>query len=137
MEMQTSLGWQEETTLYNRHFDTETQTLTVPGELHLQQILDITPIKRRTVYIQSTRNPDVDDVRVQMVEQAIADLTGSQEVVPVVVRRTREYSRPADEVKIINDLYDSSTPTPRLSSAASSGGISSAAGASAGAATGP
>ena len=35
-------GWQQETTIYHRHF-TDDQTLNVPGRLHLVDILETTP----------------------------------------------------------------------------------------------
>lgn len=132
MEVQKSNGWTEETTLYNRHFNAEDQTLTRPGRLHLERILDLTPMRRRAVYIQSTRDPNLDSARLSNVELAVAELTNGEENIPVTVRKGREYSRPASEVQIINDLYNASIPAPRLSGSA--GAAASSAGASAGAA---
>ena len=127
MEIQKSNGWTEETTLYNRHFEPDDQILTRPGRLHLQRILEITPQHRRTVYVQSTRNPNIDNVRLTNVESAIAELAHGLERVTVSVRTGREYSRPASEEQIINDLYNSTIPSPRLGgAAASSTGISGA-----------
>ncbi|MEZ6059440.1 MAG: hypothetical protein R3C19_03660 [Planctomycetaceae bacterium] len=121
IETQVAKGWQEETTLYSRHFNENDQMLTVPGRLHLQQIVGVTPNPRRTVFVQSTQNGNIDRLRVQNVELAIAELTGGMEVIPVALRNANEYSRPASEVKIINDLYNQSTPVPRLGSAAGGG----------------
>lgn len=121
-------GWVEETTLYHRHFEGD-QSLTVPGELHLLDILEVTPLQHRTVYVQATRNHDLDNARLANVRQMIVELTGGEESVPVELRRGREYSRPASEVKIINDLYSGSVPTPRLGGTAGGGGGGGGAGA--------
>ena len=122
---QTSLGWQQETTLYDRHFEEDLQ-LNVPGRLHLVDILEVAPSARRTVYVQSSYNSETDNARVTNVQQTIAELTGGTELVPVVLRRGRDYSRPASEVKIINDLYNASVPTPRLGGGGGGGGSTAA-----------
>lgn len=122
MDVQKSNGWAEENTLYSRHFSDSDQTLTRPGRLHLQRILEITPLQRRAVYVQSTRDPGIDDVRLSNTKSAIAELTRGLENVSVTLRTGREYSRPASEVQIINDLYNSSIPTPRLGGAAGAAG---------------
>lgn len=118
---QERLGWQEETTLYARHFEEDGQ-LNVPGRLHLIDILEVTPTKYRTVYIQSTYDTEIDNVRTANVQQEISELTGGTETVSVLTRRGRDYSRPASEVKIINDLYNESAPSPRLGAGGGGGG---------------
>ena len=138
VEIQRTNGWQQETTMYNRHFD-DTQMLTVPGELHLADILEVTPDQYRTVYIQSTYDAEIDNARVANVEQAINDKSWGMGSVAVVIRKGRDYSRPASEVKTINDLYNASVPTPRLATAGGGGGGGAAGGAAAATAvpTGP
>ncbi|MEZ6129075.1 MAG: hypothetical protein R3C59_10350 [Planctomycetaceae bacterium] len=112
-EVQRANGWQQETTLFHRHFD-ENHMLSVPGQLHLTDILEITPDQYRTIHIQASYNAEIDSARVANVRNVVAQLTGGMEAVPVVIRQGRDYSRPASEVQTINDLYDSSIPTPRL-----------------------
>lgn len=126
---QVTNGWEQETTLYDRHFEND-QQLNVPGQLHLLDILQVAPVSRRTVFVQSSYNPDIDNTRMSNVQQAIAEITGGTEPIPVVLRNGRDYSRPASEVKIINDLYNSSVPTPRLG-AGGGGGSGGLGGASA------
>jgi len=133
MEVQKMNGWTEETTLYSRHFSAADQTLTRSGQLHLERILEITPLRRRAVFVQSTRNPAIDNIRLTNVESAVAEFTSGLETVSVSIRQGREYSRPASEVQITNDLYNSSIPSPRLGGSA--GSSSSSAGTSAGAAS--
>lgn len=128
--IQESNGWQQQTTVYHRHFD-EDGLLTKPGELHLLDILEITPDAYRTVYVQASANPEVDNLRISTVQQTIAQLSGGTENIPVVTRRGRDYSRPASEVKMINDLYDASIPSPRLTGSGGGGGGGGAAAAGA------
>lgn len=128
IETQTMLGWQEETTLYNRHFDPENQTLTRPGILHLERILEITPLSRRAVYVQATRDLSIDAERLNSVETAMAELTHGGTIAPVSLRNCREYGRPASEVKDINDLYNASIPAPRLGGSGGSNAATTAAG---------
>lgn len=136
MELQTNEGWQQETTLYDRHFDPETQMLTRPGELHLSRILDTTPLCRRNVFVQASCDGGVDSVRVSNVQAAVAALSCGQGDVPVTLRHCREYGRPASEVQQINDLYNQSIPIPRISGASASAGGGGTAG-GAGGAVGP
>ncbi|MCH2209732.1 MAG: hypothetical protein MK110_00400 [Fuerstiella sp.] len=128
MEVQKINGWIEENTLYNRHFDSADQTLTRPGRLYLLKILEVTPLQRRVVYVQSARDPGIDSERLINVESALAELTNGSEKITVSVRSGREYSRPASEVQIINELYNNSIPAPRLGGAAASSGVSVGAG---------
>lgn len=121
MNVQTRNGWQQFTTLFDRHFD-NTQQLTVSGRNTLDNILVVTPPEHRIVYIQAVGSPEIENARVAAVQAVTAELTGRTEEVSVVVQRTREYTRPAQEVWNINDLYNSSTPSPRLGGAGGGGG---------------
>ena len=120
-DIQVSNGWKQETTLYDRHF-AEDDLLNIPGQLHLIDILEVTPAKYRTVYVQSTYDQNVDIARVSNVQAAIAELTNGTETVSVLTRRGRDYSRPASEVQAINDLYNGSLPQPRISGGGGGGG---------------
>lgn len=122
MEVQTGLGWQEETTLYNRHFDVQTHALTRAGELQLEYILRDVPVERRAVWVQSTFSGEADGVRLASVRSAMAQRVSATAEIPLAVRECREVGRPAAEVEVISSLYRSSMPTPRLGSMMSSGG---------------
>ena len=121
VNIQQQNGWQEETTMYHRHFQDD-QQLNVPGNLHLVDILETTPTQYRTVYVQSTYDTEIDNIRLANVQQAVNELTNGEESIQVMVRKCRGYDRPANEVKMINDLYNSSIPAPRLGSGGSSSG---------------
>lgn len=125
IDMQVSLGWQEETTIYNRHFDPNTNSLTRAGELHLERIIYVIPQERRAVYVQSTHDAGIDAARIEIVNATVASKSNGCIDVPVTIRECQELSRPASEVQTINLMYNSSAPSPRLSSAGGSGGSSS------------
>jgi hypothetical protein len=129
-ETQIALGWQEETTLYHRHFDASTQQLTRAGELYLEYILHAVPEERRAIYIQSTYDARLDNLRTESVNTMMARLSNGANPVQVIVRNCREIGRPAAELEAISSMYNASTPSPRLSSAGGggSGGSSSGSG---------
>ncbi len=131
MEAQTALGWQEETTLYSRHFDEITQELTRAGHLQLEYILHVVPSERRALYIQSTYDDSIDAVRTESVTAAMAQMPQGTGAVTVAIRDCQQVGRPAAEVQMINEMYTSSLPAPRLGSASTSGGSSSGSGSSA------
>lgn len=122
METQTALGWQEETTLYDRHFDPMTQQLTRAGELHLQYILHVVPLERRAVYIQSTYDVELDSLRTESVNNVLARMSQGAGDISIAIRDCQQVGRPAAEVQQINTMYNSSIPSPRLRSASASGG---------------
>ncbi|MFO0999633.1 MAG: hypothetical protein U0936_04795 [Planctomycetaceae bacterium] len=121
MDTQVSLGWQEETTLYDRHFDPNNQTLTRSGELHLQYILHAVPPERRAVYIQSTYDSALDGLRTEAVNLAMAKCSQNAGEVMVSIRDCQQVGRPAAEVQAINEMYMSTIPAPRLGSASAGG----------------
>ncbi len=121
MDTQTTLGWQEETTLYDRHFEPNTHQLTRSGELHLEYILHVVPTERRSVFIQSTYDPALDGMRTESVTAFMSRLPGSVNEVSVATRDCQQVGRPASEVQQINTMYNSSIPAPRLASASAGG----------------
>ena len=124
MDTQTSLGWQEETTIYDRDFDSTTEQLTKSGERHLEYILHVVPVERRSVYIQSTHDPVLDNIRTESVNAVMARMCPDGSEVPVSVRDCQQVGRPASEVQQINTMYNTSTPSPRLGSASGGGATS-------------
>jgi hypothetical protein len=125
MEMQVSLGWQEETTVYDRHFDPVSNALTRTGQLHLERIVYVVPPERRAVYVQSTHDSGMDAVRMEIVQAAVASLSNGSCDVPVSLRECQQLSRAASEVQAINTMYNSSIPSPRISSAGTGSALNS------------
>ena len=122
MDMQVTLGWQEETTVYDRHFDAASNALTRAGELHLERIVHFIPQERRAVYIQSTHDAGMDAVRLEIVNAAVASISNGQSDVPVSIRECQEHSRAASEVEAINTIYNTSVPSPRLAAGGATAG---------------
>jgi len=121
MEMQVSLGWQEETTIYNRHFDPQTNSLTRAGASHLERIVYVVPQERRAVYVQSTHDAGMDAARMEIVNAAVASICNGNIDVPVTLRECQELSLAASELQQLNSMYNGSMPSPRLSPAGGSG----------------
>ena len=121
VDFQISRGWEEETTVYDRHFEPTTNLLTRAGELHLERIVYVVPPERRTVFVQSTHDAALDSVRMENVSAAVALMCHGNSDVPVTLRECQELSRAASEVQAINSMYNGSIPSPRLSSAGGGG----------------
>ncbi len=122
MEQQVSLGWREETTLYDRHFESNSQQLNRAGQLHLDYLLHVIPPERRAVFIQSTYDSAMDVMRTEAVHAAIAQSSAADAGINVEVRDCQQLSRPAAEVERINTRYMSTFPAPRLGSVSSGSG---------------
>lgn len=123
IDTQTALGWQDQTTLYDRHFDQNTQSLNTAGRLQLEYILFTVPPQRRSVYVQATHSSDGDEIRRASVAEAAAQLSPGQNPADITIRSCEEFGRPAAEVASIAQQYLQSTPVPRISSG-SGGGFS-------------
>ncbi len=115
VDTQTALGWQDQTTLYDRHFDATTQTLNTAGRIHLEYILFTVPPQRRNVYVQATHSPDGDEIRRVSVAESMEALRPGQAPEEIMLRSCEEIGRPAAEVAEIAEQYINSTPSPRLS----------------------
>ncbi len=126
IDTQTALGWQEETTLFDHHFEAQGQELNSAGQRHLEYILFHVPETRRSVYVQSTHNEVNNAVRMTAVEDAVAKFQLAGEPVPVTLRDCRGTGRPAAEIQAMSDMYRESIPTPRLGSAGGGGGAGAA-----------
>lgn len=134
LDIQAQNGWEQESTLFGRYFDEE-QQLTEPGRMALENIVLVNPMQYRTVYLQSSYDVNIDNVRTENTRTEVARILGNPDEVSVVVRRARDYSRPARQIQLLNDAFDSSMPAPRLASAGGGGGA--AAGGGGDLATGP
>ncbi|MCA9061573.1 MAG: hypothetical protein KDA96_00860 [Planctomycetaceae bacterium] len=130
-EMQVNRGWEAETTLYDRHFEVGGE-LTEAGRLQLAHIVYVFPPERRSIFIQSTHDPQMDAIRTTSVHAALSMMGPDARSVSVSVKVCQEIGRSAREVEMINSQYINSTPLPRLSGGS---GTSAAGGASGGGAS--
>ncbi|MFN9826227.1 MAG: hypothetical protein ACK58J_18955 [Planctomyces sp.] len=124
IDTQTALGWQDQTTLYDRHFDQNTQSLNTAGRLQLEYILFTVPPQRRSVYVQATHSPDGDEIGRASVTEAAAELRPGQTPAEITMRTCEEIGRPAAEIGSIAQQYLQSTPVPRIGNGIGGGGSS-------------
>lgn len=114
MERQVANGWTNGTTLYDYHFDPDTQELTDSGRLHLQWILRSAPPERRVAWVQAGRNPEISEQRLQAVKRAAVAMVGEDNVPVVMARVTSPLGRPADEIVTIRKTEMGTMPEPRV-----------------------
>lgn len=100
-QSQVENGWQMATTLYEYHFDRETNTLNGAGQNQLLWIMQSAPAEQRQLYVQSLNDPAANQMRVASVQLAATNLAGADAVPPVALRVTHAAGRPAEEVNWI------------------------------------
>lgn len=96
-------GWQAACTLYDYHFDLESQSLNSAGRAHLQWILVNVPADHRQAFIASSDNADLNAQRLAQVESAVSGMIGQDHSMPIVLRMATPHGRPASEVDAIFD----------------------------------
>ena len=96
-------GWQAACTLYDYHFDLDSQALNSAGRAHLQWILLNVPSTHRQAYVASNVNADTNAQRLAQVQSAVSGLIGQEHSMPIVLRMATPHGRPASEVDAIFD----------------------------------
>lgn len=109
-----SRGWEEQTTLFDHHFDPETDQLSRAGVRHVEYVIDGVPLERRQLLIQSTRSSERDFHREQSVRTTLMQYEIPHGEIPIALRNCIETGRPAAEVESIRSQYLNSTPLPRI-----------------------
>jgi hypothetical protein len=118
IESQRSSGWMTATTLYEQHFDPDTQELNQAGKVHLRWILIHVPPERRTTWVQAGESADVSRARLASVQTAAANVFGNDR--PTIMLRVCEpYGASAQEVDLVRRAYLSSWPVPRIKTSSS------------------
>ena len=100
-QSQVDNGWQMATTLYEYHFNQETNALNEAGQKQLLWILQSAPAEQRQLSVQSLNDPVANQMRVASVQTAAANLAGADAVPPVTLRVTHAAGRSAEEVNWI------------------------------------
>jgi hypothetical protein len=114
-ELQVINGWTAETTLYEYHFDEDTQLLNQSGTLHLRWILQDVPVSRRMVWVQTALDPHTSQARLANVQVAALEMAGEGNVPSIMLRPASVLSgKPAQEVDLQTRAYLGSMPMPRL-----------------------
>jgi hypothetical protein len=116
-QIQIMNGWEEATTLYDYHFDQETQQLNSAGREHLYYIVSRVPAEFRTAYVQaSLRDPAITSTRVQAVETELAAVLGNSQSLAILPRVTTPVGTPAADVNAVFTFRrETPSPSPTLS----------------------
>ena len=113
-QMQISNGWTDATTLYSYHFEAETNDLKQSGILHIQWVLQEAPACYQALYIQTSAEPGVNEIRKQLVQDAAMRLLAGEAMPQITMRNTTPSGRPAVEVDAIRNGELLSQPIPRI-----------------------
>lgn len=115
-DIQCQKGWVEATTLYDYHFDPESQTLNSAGRDHLYWIMSGTPVQFRAAYVQASRvDPVISEQRLAAVQSEAARFVGGDQLPPVMLRIATPQGTPAVDVDAIFQYRrDNPSPTPVL-----------------------
>jgi hypothetical protein len=120
-QIQEANGWLTETTLYDYHFNGDSNELTVPGKLHLQWILENVPPAYRAVWLEQADDPAVSQQRLNNVRTVAARYVGDANLPPIALRIATPPARPAIEVDMIRRKELESIPVPRIPAEEGSG----------------
>lgn len=110
---QAAAGWITNTTLYEQHFDPETNELNDSGRVHLKWILLYAPPQRRTPWVQAADSPQVNQARLASAQEEATALVGAV-CPPISLRICQPYGGSAQEVDLIRRSYLESIPVPRV-----------------------
>lgn len=100
---QAENGWQSITTMYDYHFDPQTNELNHSGQRHLQWILLNAPPERRRVSVQASTEQAINQARVSNVQMAAAAISGSAPLSEITLRNAFPAGRPAEEVQWLHE----------------------------------
>ena len=88
LRVQNDNGWRLQNTLVHQLFNSESQELNQAGEMKVHWIVTQAPMHRRTVYVLRGSNPEATAIRVDSVQQAIANLVPSGPLPEVLLTDT-------------------------------------------------
>ena len=111
---QSAAGWMTNATLYDQHFDPETQEINDAGRVHLKWILLYAPPQRRTPWVQAADTPLANQTRLASVQAEAVAIAGNT-CPTIALRVCQPYGGSAQEVDLIRRSYLESIPVPRVS----------------------
>lgn len=116
--LQIANGWEQATTLYDYHFDSQTQLLNSSGRDHLYWILSTVPMEFRTAFVQaSPLDPTISSTRMANVQSEAARFVGGEQPIAVLLRVATPLGTPAVDVDAIYQYRrENLTPPPVLQS---------------------
>lgn len=125
VNVQVENGWQAQTTLYDYHFDAQTNELNSSGKSHLHWILVHVPAEHQQVSVAATSEQSRTSARMANVQREVTQLAGTSTGLQVTARITDPVGRPAAEVQSIFTSAQENMPPPILSQTAGDSGNSS------------
>jgi hypothetical protein len=111
---QAANGWVAETTLYDQHFDAETNTLNEAGRMQLRWILLHAPPEYRAAFVAATDDPQASQVRLASVQGVATEMTGPDNLPRIELRTTQQLGTSAQDMDLIRRKWISTIPTPRI-----------------------
>jgi hypothetical protein len=126
--IQVNNGWRMQNTIGNWFFDEETHQLNQAGEIKLRQVATQSPVHRRTVFVLMGSSSDITARRVDSVQQTLARILPDGPIPQVLLTDVDLEGGSGEYFDRVNSAYNSSTPSPRLSSGGSGGGTGGAGG---------
>ncbi len=111
---QVNNGWVTMNTLYDYHFEPDTQQLNASGRMQVRWILENAPARHRYVFVQAAADQSESEARAAMAKNEAIALVGEAQVPQVLVRVTSPVGRPAEELDVIRRLERESTLKPRI-----------------------
>jgi hypothetical protein len=125
-------GLAGESTLSDAHFDSETGNLNQMGEQKIQMIFRNLPESQRGLLIAETRDPNLDNQRLNVARNAVRNLYG--EAFASQVALTSRVPQPASGARIfaVNTRYLSNLPSPTINNSAGGSGAGGGGGAAGG-----
>jgi len=132
---QAAAGWMTNTTLYDQHFDPETQELNDSGRAHLKWILLFAPPHRRTPWVQVGDSTEISQTRLSSVQAEALAMVGTC-APPIMLRVCQPYGAPAQEVDLVRRAYLATMPDPRISYTPQNGSSSGSSGSGGGSSSG-
>ncbi len=117
--IQADNGWKMQNTVGRYLFD-DNQQLNTAGELHVKWIVTQAPQHRRAVFVLKGDNAEATAARVASVNAAVTKFAGGA-MPPVMVTDSEPVGWSGSYVDAIGQQYQSSVPSPRLSSGSTGG----------------
>ena len=118
---QVENGWRATTTLYDFHFDDETNELNSAGRKQLHWILSHVPQQHQKLWVASSFDQGVTQARTMSVQTAMTNLGAGQQI-PVELRIAHPLVRSAEVVETIGRAALDNTPAPVIQYQGISGG---------------
>lgn len=122
MEMMIANGWRRENTLNDHHFEEGSTELTEAGRLKVKMILTNVPPQYRSIFVESSLDPQATSARIASIEQVASNYVIDGEMPTVIQTQHGAVGWPANDIDMMRRKYLESAPEPRIPSGLISAG---------------